>query len=157
MPTFKVSFGSSAKSKRQRVSSKYVVIETKCDGEIIIDKQGVYRVKYKGEIYPITTESYETKHKRVIYARWVDKYGHRIKIIRDKDSRKATNIKFYCAIAPGLLVRGKIVKTAFSLIMFHVVMCYNIADVEGMALSLRDWREYEEKVKNGELDIENEL
>ena len=41
--------------------------------------------------------------------------------------------------------------------MFHVVMCYNIADVEGMALSLRDWKEYEEKVKNGELDIENEL
>ena len=75
----------------------------------------------------------------------------------DKDSRKATNIKFYCAIAPGLLVRGKIVKTAFNPIMFHVVMCYNIADVEGMVLSLRDWREYEEKVRNGELDIENEL
>mgnify|MGYP007110149344 FL=1 len=84
-------------------------------------------------------------------------YGHRIKIIRDRDSRKATDIKHYCAITPGLLARGKLVKTAFSPIMFHVVTCYNVADVEGMSLAFNEWRDYEERIKNGELDIENEL
>lgn len=157
MPTFKVSFGLSAKSKRQKVSSKYIVVETKCDGILCIDKEGVYRVKYKDKMYPLTTESYETRNKRVIYARWLDTYGHRIKIIRDRDSRKATDIKHYCAIAPGLLARGKLVKTAFSPIMFHVVTCYNVADVESMSLAFNEWRDYEERIKNGELDIENEL
>lgn len=157
MPSFKVSFGFKAKTTRQKVSSKYIVIDTKCEGLLCIDNEGVYRVKYRDKMYPLTTESYETRNKRVIYARWLDNYGHRIKIIRDKDNRRATNIKLYCAIAPGLLARGKLVKTAFSPIMFHVTTCYNMSDVEGMVLSIREWREYEDKVNNGEIDINNEL
>lgn len=157
MPSFKVSFGFKAKTTRQKVASKYIVIETGCKGEINIDDKGVYRVKYKDKIYSLTTESYETKHKRVIYARWLDEYGHRIKIIRDRDSRQATNVKFYCAIAPGLYCRGKLVKTVFGHVMFHVVTCYNISDVDEVSLSIKEWREYEDKVKNGQIDINNEL
>lgn len=157
MPSFKVSFGFKAKTTRQKVSSKYIVIETKCEGLLCIDDEGVYRVKYKDKMYPLTTESYETRNKRVVYARWLDNYGHRIKIIRDKDNRRATNIKLYCAIAPGLLARGKLVKTAFSPIMFHVVTAYNLSDVEGMVDSMKSWRDYEDKIKNGELNPNEEL
>lgn len=157
MPSFKVSFGLKAKTIRQKVASKYVIIETGCNAEITIDDKGVYRVKYKDKIYPLTTESYETKNKRVIYARWLDEYGHRIKIIRDRDSRCKTNIKFYCAIAPGLYCRGKLVKTVFGPVLFHVVTCYNISDVDGVTLSIKEWRDYEDKVNNKEIDVENEL
>lgn len=156
MPSFKVSFGFKAKTTRQKVASKYIVIETKCEGLIFIDEQGIYKVKYKDKIYTLTTESYETRNKRIIYSRWLDDYGHRIKIIRDKDSRVGTNVKFYCAIAPGLLARGKLVKTAFSPIMFHVVTCYNLSDTEDMVLSIKQWREYEDKINNGEIDLFNE-
>ena len=156
MPSFKVSFGS-AKSKGHKTASKYDVIEAKCEGTICIDEQGVYKVNYKGTMYAITSESYETKNKKTIYARWLDPYGHRIKISRDKDSKRRTNVKFYCAIAPGLYCKGTIVKTAFGPILFHVTTCYNISDMEGMVLSIREWREYEERIKNNEIDINNKL
>lgn len=156
MPSFKMSFGLKAKTTRQKVNSKYVVIETKCEGLLFIDEQGVYRVKYKDKVYSLTTESYDTRNKRVIYARWLDSYGHRIKIIRDKDSRIATNIKLYCAIAPGLSARGKLVKTVFGPIMFHVVTCYNLSDTDEMVLSIKQWREYEDKIRNGEINLFNE-
>lgn len=153
MPSFNSSFGFKAKTTRQKVASKYEVIETNCKGELQINDNGIYIVKYKNEIYTLTVESYETRNKRVIYARWLDEYGHRIKIIRDRGNRHTTNVKLYCAVAPGLYCRGKLVKTHFGPIMFHVVTCYNISDVDGTALSIKEWRDYEERINNKEITI----
>lgn len=157
MPTFKLSISKPNKTVRSKITNKYEVIECKCDGIIVIDDNGVYKVNYKEKLYVITTESYNSRNKRTIYARWLDKYGHRIKIIRDVDNRRETNIKFYCAIAPGLIVRGKIVKSKFGPEMFHVVTCYNCMDMDGMSRAIKQWRVYEDKVKNGELNLNNEL
>lgn len=157
MPTFNTSFSINARTTRQKITDKYVIVESKCKGLIYVDDKGVYRIKYKGVVYSLTNESYETKGKRVIYARWLDCYGHRIKIIRDRDSRIATNIKLYCGVAPGLLARGKLVKSVFGPVLFHVIACYNESDTEGMIMAFRTWKEYEDKVNNKQIDIKNEL
>ena len=80
MVSFKFSFGVVGKSKEKGIVNKYVIIVAKCEG-IIRYIDGTYKVEYNGKLYSITGESYRTKGKKVIYARRLDKYNHRIKII----------------------------------------------------------------------------
>lgn len=156
MPSFNFSINK-GKVNREKTSAKYIIIENKCEGLICELENNIYKVKYKEELYSITVESFKTKHKKIIYARWKDKYGHRIKIIRDIDNRIETNTKLYCAIAPGLIAKGKLVKTPFGSIKFHIRNCYNIGDITEISFSIQDWKLYEEEIKNKELDLLTEL
>ena len=89
MVSFKFSFGVVGKSKEKGIVNKYVIIVAKCEG-IIRYIDGTYKVEYNGKLYSITGESYRTKGKKVVYARRLDKYNHRIKIIRDSENRKTS-------------------------------------------------------------------
>ena len=142
--------------RTNKVKPKYTVIENNCEG-FIVQINGIYKVKYKDKIYSITTESYDSNHRKTIYARWKDKFGHRIKIIRDVDNRKPTNIKHYCAICDGLICKGKLVNIPLQGTLFHIRVCYNPADVEGTSLALKEWLSYKERLNNGEIDETQEL
>ena len=158
MPTFKFSaVVKKSNSSRERSFNKSIVIENKVDGIIRINDKGYYVVEYKDKFYDITSESFNSKGKKCVYAKKLDKYNHRIKIIRDKDSRIKVNSKFYCPFAPGLIARGKLVKTVFGPIKFHIVTSYNITDVEGIKNAFREWKEYESNLINEEIDERNEL
>ena len=108
MVSFKFSFGIVGKSKEKGIVNKYVIIVAKCEG-IIRYIDGTYKVEYNGKLYSITGESYRTKGKKVVYARRLDEYNHRIKIIRDSENRKTVDIRFYIPFAAGLIAKGKIV------------------------------------------------
>lgn len=149
MPVFDFSLIKKAKNKRE--VGNYTVIERNCEG-VIIKRNGIYKVLYNNKEYSITTESYKTKHRRTIYARFRDKFGHRIKIIRDKDSRIALDTRFYCGICDGLICKGKIVKAPFQQILFHIRVCYNPADVDGTSRALKEWRDYKQAIENKEID-----
>lgn len=147
MPTFNFSVVlKKANSNRENGSDKSIVIENKVDGVVRINDKGEYVVECKGKIYSITPESFNSKGKKCIYARKLDKYNHRIKIIRDKDSRIKVNSKFYCPFAPGLVVRGKLIKTIFGPILFHIVVAYNATDVDSIKSAFQEWKRYEENV-----------
>lgn len=156
MVTFKFSFGAVTKSREKEHTNRYVIIVAKCEGVIRI-VNNIYKVEYNGKLYSITGESYRTKGKRVIYARVLDKYNHRIKIIRDLDDRKTVDTRFYIPFAVGLIAKGKIVKMPFQQELFHITTCYNCGDIESAVLAFREWKEYEDKIKNGEIDINKEL
>ena len=144
----KFNFNISLKPKRQTRSPSnisYSVIETKVEGLIRVLADMTFRVEYKGKLYKITQESYNTKGKKALYARRLDKYGHRIKLIRDQDSRYEVNIKHYVPFAAGLIAKGRIVKLPFSSELFHIVSCYNAGDSESVIKAFDEWKEYENK------------
>ena len=132
MVSFKFSFGVVGKSKEKGIVNKYVIIVAKC-------------------------ESYKTKGKKVVYARRLDEYNHRIKIIRDSENRKTVDTRFYIPFAAGLIAKGKIVKMPFAKELFHITTCYNRGDSESTILAFQEWKEYEDKVKNNLIDVNNEL
>lgn len=144
------------KGTKRKPGKKYDIIERNCEG-VIIKENGIYLVLYNNIKYKITSQSYDGTNKRTIYAKVRDKFSHRIKIIRDKDSRKWVDTRFYCAICDGLICKGKIIKNIFGEILFHVRVCYNPADVEGTSLALKEWHRYKASVEAGEVDENNEL
>lgn len=157
MPFFDFSFSKvKAKGTKRKPAKRYIIIERNCEG-VIIKEQDIYFVLYNNTKYKITSQSYDGTNKRTIYARKRDKYNHRVKIIRDKDSRKWVDTRFYCAICDGLICKGKIVKNIFDEILFHIRVCYNPADVEGTSLALREWHRYKARIDAGEIDENNEL
>lgn len=156
MVSFKFSFGVVGKSKEKGIVNKYVIIVAKCEG-IIRYVDGTYKVEYNGKLYSITGESYRTKGKKVVYARRLDEYNHRIKIIRDSENRKTVDTRFYIPFTAGLIAKGKIVKMPFAKELFHITTCYNRGDSESTILAFQEWKEYEDKVKNNLIDVNNEL
>ena len=111
-----------------------------------------FRVEYKGKLYKITKESYETKGKKVLYARKLDKFGHRIKIIRDQDNRASVNSKHYVPFAAGLIAKGRLVKLPLSTELFHIVSCYSVGDSESVIKAFKEWKEFENKLNNENVD-----
>ena len=157
MKAFKFNFNISLKPKRAnksptKPSISYVVIESKVEGLIKLLEDMTFRVEYKGKLYKITSESYETKGKKILYARRLDKYGHRIKIIRDTDNRAHVDIKHYVPFAAGLIAKGRIVKLPFSSELFHIVSCYSLGDSESVVKAFREWKEFENKLNNENVD-----
>lgn len=148
MVTLKFNFKINSHVKSRSSSISYTVIESKCEGVITIQDDGEYKVKYNNKLYKITEASYETKGKRIIYAKQLDKYGHRIKIIRDSDSRSRLDKRFYFPFAVGLIAKGRIVKYPFTGEQFHIVSCYSAGDTEGAIEAFREWKEYEDNLNN---------
>lgn len=156
MPTFNFSLLTKGKKRKTQEVGKYIVIERNCEG-VIINKDNTYKVLYNNKVYSITDESFRTKGRKTIYAKFKDKFGHRIKIIRDKDSRPAVDRRFYSAICDGLVCKGKLVKIPLQGLLFHIKVCYNPADIEGTSIALREWRKYKEDVEKGDIDETKEL
>lgn len=154
MVSFKFNFNVSNKSKKQTRSPSisYVVIESKIEGLIKLLEDMTFRVEYKGKLYKITKESYETKGKKVLYARKLDKFGHRIKIIRDQDNRASVNSKHYVPFAAGLIAKGRLVKLPLSTELFHIVSCYSVGDSESVIKAFKEWKEFENKLNNENVD-----
>lgn len=154
MVSFKFNFNVSSKPKKQTRSPSisYVVIESKIEGLIKLLEDMTFRVEYKGKLYKITKESYETKGKKVLYARKLDKYGHRIKIIRDQDNRAPVDTKYYVPFAAGLIAKGRIVKPPLSTELFHIVSCYSLVDSESVIKAFQEWKEFENKINNKTVD-----
>lgn len=147
----KFNFNISIKPKRQTRSPSsvsYTVIEAKVEGLIKILEDMTFRVEYKGKLYKITQESYNTKGKKILYARKLDCYGHRIKIIRDMDNRAYVDTKHYVPFAAGLIAKGRIVKLPFSGELFHIVSCYSLGDAESVIKAFQEWKDYENKYNN---------
>lgn len=154
MVSFKFNFNVSSKPKKQTRSPSlsYVVIESKIEGLIKLLEDMTFRVEYKGKLYKITSESYETKGKKVLYARKLDKYGHRIKIIRDQDSRSRVDSRYYVPFAAGLIAKGRLVKPPLSGELFHIVSCYSLEDSESVIKAFQEWKEFENKINNENID-----
>lgn len=147
----KFNFNISIKPKRQTRSPSsvsYTIIEAKVEGLIKILEDMTFRVEYKGKLYKITQESYNTKGKKILYARKLDCYGHRIKIIRDMDNRAYVDTKHYVPFAAGLIAKGRIVKLPFSGELFHIVSCYSLGDAESVIKAFQEWKDYENKHNN---------
>lgn len=147
----KFNFNISIKPKRQTRSPSnvsYTVIEAKVEGLIKILEDMTFRVEYKGKLYKITQESYNTKGKKILYARKLDYYGHRIKIIRDIDNRAYVDTRHYVPFAAGLIAKGRIVKLPFSGELFHIVSCYSLGDTESVVKAFQEWKDYENKHNN---------
>lgn len=143
----KFNFNISIKPKQTRSPStiSYTIVESKVEGVIKILEDMTFRVEYKGKLYKITQESYNTRGKKILYARKLDCYGHRIKIIRDMDNRAYVDTKHYVPFAAGLIAKGRIVKLPFSNELFHIVSCYNAGDSESVIKAFDEWKEYENK------------
>lgn len=153
MALLKFNFNVSLKPKRatrspSKTSISYTVIEAKVEGVVKLLEDMTFRVEYKGKLYKITSESYNTKGKKILYARRLDKYGHRIKIIRDSDNRAYVDTKHYVPFAAGLIAKGRIVKLSFSSELFHIVSCYSHGDSESVIKAFQDWKEFENKINN---------
>ena len=147
----KFNFNISIKPKRQTRSPSnvsYTIIEAKVEGLIKILEDMTFRVEYKGKLYKITQESYNTKGKKILYARKLDCYGHRIKIIRDIDNRAYVDTRHYVPFAAGLIAKGRIVKLPFSGELFHIVSCYSLGDTESVIKAFQEWKDYENKHNN---------
>ena len=105
---------------------------------------------------PLRWDAYRRQGKekrKTVYFRGKDKHGHRIKIIRDKESRIGMNKKFYSAIADGLIVRGNLIKDNFGIVRFHVIVRYNPSDVREISDAYKEYEEYINKEK--EINIDN--
>lgn len=118
------------------------VVESGCEGTVVIREDGTYRVKYKDKLYSICQECYDTKGKKVIYAKFLDKYNHRIKIIRDIGFRTKWSNDHYLPFAPGLVVKGKLILSSNHIILFYIVSVYNLGSVQEVKDAYKEWQEY---------------
>lgn len=107
MPTFNFVFSVAKKTKdaKRTNSTGLTTVESDCEGIVKCDDKGNYFVVYNGKDYCITAASYDCQGKRQVYLKHVDKYGHRIKIIRDSDNRNSMS-DAYIPFAPGLVAKG---------------------------------------------------
>lgn len=120
----KLVFSFTAVERKSKERAAATVIESNVEGLIkLID--GEYFVEYKGKLYKVSESSYNSKNKKVVYAKNRDKFNHRIKIIRDNDSKFAVNKQHYIPFADGLTAKGKIIKSPFSKEQFHITSCHN--------------------------------
>ena len=55
-----------------------------------------------------------------------------------------------------LIAKGKLLNV-FAKELFHITTCYNRGDSESTILAFQEWKEYEDKVKNNLIDVNNEL
>lgn len=120
-----VTFNFTLKSKTKPVVNKVSSITV--DG-IVVMINNIYKIKVGDKLYDIDINSITTKGQRIIYARWLDKNGHRIKIIRNEEDRSDIGIKFYTNIAVGLKVKANVVNNICSIIkVYHDT---SIKDIE---------------------------
>ena len=149
MVSLKFSFGRVQKTTKGRIAA--TVIYNRAEGLIKII-EGEYKVEYNNKLYPISEDSYESKGKKVVYSTKLDKYNHRVKIIRDADNKSALNKQHYIPFAVGLIAKGRIIKPAFGKEQFHIVSCYAANDYDGIADAFNEWKEYEENLNKKEDD-----
>ena len=68
------------------------------------------------------------------------------------DNRAYVDTKHYVAFAAGLIAKGRIVKLPFSSELFHIVSCYSLGDSESVVKAFQEWKEYENKQNNENLN-----
>ena len=71
--------------------------------------------------------------------------------------RLAVDIENFDPENPAFNPKGKIVKMPFAKELFHITTCYNRGNSESTILAFQEWKEYEDKVKNNLIDVNNEL
>lgn len=140
MVTFNFSFN--PPKKKREPPKKEVILVKQATGIVVNDENGFTKCNYQGNLYTFTLKSFDTYKKKNVYMRKRDKFGHRIKIIRDKDKRCKMHRKFYSALSTGLIVKGKIIKTVDDLVLFDVISSYNPADVVEMAEAIKEFNKY---------------
>lgn len=130
-------------------SVKLITVESHCEGIVKIRTDGTYYVVYNKDSFNISLESYNCKGKKNVYTRFLDKYNHRVRIIRDKSSRNKCDKRFYIPFAPGLIAKGRLVKGITGNLLFHIVSCYNIDDAQMTKEAFNDWKTFIESNNNG--------
>lgn len=156
MPTFNFVFSVAKKTKdaKRTNSTDLKTVESDCEGIVKCDNEGNYFVNYNGKDYSITSASYDCQNKKQVYLKHVDKYGHRIKIIRDADSRN-NMCDAYVPFAPGLVAKGRLVQTSFGNVKFHIRSVANRGEHDDVKNAFREWKEYIINIE--ELDETNGL
>lgn len=110
MPLFDFSTVKSAIRKNNSTfSNKSKILEKDVSGIVWIDKAGQYYVLVDNSAkYDIDENCYSCKNEAVIYAKFLDSKGNRIRIIRS-DNFEECSKKFYLPFAPGCAVKGNII------------------------------------------------
>lgn len=134
MPTFNFSSFKPKKKIQQTTIVLYDNIKA-----IVIVEEKVLKAKVGDNKYLFTNKSLSTDGCRVIYAKRLDKYGHRIKIIRDINNKEDIGSKFYCRLAPGLIVKGKVIRNEVNLELFQVTKVLNENDILSNSIDDKEW------------------
>lgn len=149
MPTFNFALKIAGRAKRKTSTSSISIIHKDIEAVIKADAEGKYYIVHEDVKYSIHPDCYNNKGNKEIYLKRLDKYGHRIKIIRDKDSRVNMNNEFYCPFAPGLVVKGNIIKD-HGLVYYYIKQIYNLGGIDLTKDAVNEWREYLDNEKNFE-------
>lgn len=104
MVTF--NFSLSAIKKKEKNKPKTNVVTTVEGIVAIVNNE--YKLKVDNSLYDIDKNSIATKGKRIIYAKRLDEYGHRIKIIRNGEDAFDVGSEHYSSIAIGLKVKTNV-------------------------------------------------
>lgn len=125
-----VTFNFSLKTSKKRTIQPKIT-ET-IEGYIVMLNDN-YKIKYNNELYNIDESSISTKNQSIIYSKKLDKYGHRIKIIRNADDRSDIGSKNYTSIAVGLKVKANIINgIAFITKIYNNTLINDIEEIENL-------------------------
>ena len=83
--------------------------------------------------------NYHAERSLGLHTKRLDEYGHRIKIIRDIDNKEDIGSKFYCRLAPGLTVKGKVIRNEVNLELFQVTKVLNENDILSNSIDDKEW------------------
>ena len=141
------------KKKSEKTTSKIVAEDV--EGLICVNSDGKYTVLVDNKTYELSNDSYDTKNKKIVYCRFLDKYNHRIKIIRDYN-RIRLDSRFYIPFTAGLKCRGNIIARNF-FTCFKINRVYPIyVDYENV--NRDNLLAFNEKLKKGDIILsENEI
>ncbi len=135
------------KSEQNKIVAKDV------EGLMCINEYGEYAVLIDNKLYDLTDESYDTKNRKIVYAKFLDKYNHRIKIIRDYN-RIRLDSRFYVPFTAGLRVKGHIVIRNF-ITYFNLKRVYQFySDYENV--NRDNFIKYNERIKHKEIILSND-
>lgn len=150
MVVFKFALPKVSSKSRPKTTTNKVVIADKVQGVVVIDENGKYFVISNGEKYNLTYDSYNTKGKRKVWLRTLDKYQHKVCIIRDGKDAIPLKREFYVPFAPGHIVYGQIVKFDSVGKQFKIIRCTDIIYPDTVEI-YDNMRKFNDKVKKGEI------
>lgn len=120
----KLFFNPNIFKKKKSTKQINVIVEEDVEGLICIDSNGKYTISCNNKIYELTNDSYDTKNKKIVYCKFLDKYNHRIKIIRDYN-RIRLDSRFYVPFTAGLKCKGNIISRNYKN-LFKIIKVYPI-------------------------------
>lgn len=156
MPFFDFTISKKSKGKNKITKNNtYSIVSKNINGVVTININGNYFVKVDTTEYSIIPESYSCKNRILIFFKILSDINQRILWIRNIDNLQELNTDVYLPFAPGVCVKGDILKIN-SKLMFRINKVYIDYNNDEANVALKFWKDNYKLINNNIMNVKIE-